>query len=110
MAQRSGRYFSSVGFDDEVQAVNAAFTARDREGAVQAISDRLLDDVLVVGTSGDEVADQLRPYVAAGADDVMIQPVPDFRGGDYLRTIEEVARALRLSGDRRGGDQTRSPH
>ena len=90
-----GRYFSSVGFDDEVQAVNAAFAARDRDGAVDAVSERLLDDVLVVGTSGDEVADQLRAYVAAGADDIMIQPVPDFRGGDYLRTIEEVARALR---------------
>lgn len=90
-----GRYFSSVGFDDEVRAVNEAFTARDREGAVSAVSDRLLDDVLVVGTSGHEVADKLREYVAAGADDVMIQPVPDARGGDYQRTIEEVAEALR---------------
>ncbi|QTI69941.1 LLM class flavin-dependent oxidoreductase [Gordonia polyisoprenivorans] len=89
-----GRYFSSVGFDDEVQAVNAAFTARDRAGAVQAVSDRLLDDVLIAGTSGDEVADRLRAYVAAGADDVMIQPVPDYRGGNYQRTIEDVARAL----------------
>jgi probable F420-dependent oxidoreductase len=90
-----GRYFSSVGFDDEVQEVQAAFARRDREAAVAGISDRLLDDVLVVGSSADEVRDRLTAYLDAGADELMVQPVPTYRGGDPALTIDAVADALR---------------
>jgi probable F420-dependent oxidoreductase len=89
------RYFSSVGFEQEVEQVGAAFSARDREGAVSAVSDRLLDEVLLVGTDPHEVGARLREYVDAGADDVMVQPVPTFRGGDPRATITGLADALR---------------
>jgi probable F420-dependent oxidoreductase len=89
------RYFRSVGFDEEADAVVAAFNARDREAAVRAVSDRLLDEVLVVGTSAEEIRDRLMEYVSAGADDIMVQPVPTARGGDPRLTIEAVAKAAR---------------
>lgn len=86
-----GRYFRSVGFGAEVDAVTAAFTARERDRAVAGVSDRLLDEVLVVGTSADEVTEQLAGYLAAGADDLMVQPVPAARAGDPRRTIAALA-------------------
>jgi alkanesulfonate monooxygenase SsuD/methylene tetrahydromethanopterin reductase-like flavin-dependent oxidoreductase (luciferase family) len=86
-----GRYFRSVGFGDEVDAVTTGFTARDRERAVAGVSDRLLDEVLVVGKSADEVTDRLTAYLAAGADDLMVQPVPEARGGDQRRTVAALA-------------------
>jgi probable F420-dependent oxidoreductase len=89
------RYFSSVGFDDEVTAVNDAFSCGDREGTAAAVSDRLLDDVLVVGRGSEEVRDRLQAYLDAGADDLMVQPVPPARGGDPARTVTAVADALR---------------
>jgi probable F420-dependent oxidoreductase len=86
-----GRYFASVGFATEVAEVNAAFARGDRVGTARAVSDRLLDDVLVVGASAGEVAETLRAYLEAGADDLVVQPVPVHRHGDPLRTIEAVA-------------------
>nr|WP_241728976.1 LLM class F420-dependent oxidoreductase [Nocardioides zeae] len=90
-----GRYFASVGFEKEVEEVNAAFEARQREAAVAAVSDALLDEVLVVGRDAAEVRDALRAYAEAGADDVMVQPVPTYRGGNPEATIRAVAEAMR---------------
>lgn len=86
-----GRYFAAAGFADDVEAVNEAFARGDREGTARAVSDRLLEDVLVVGDSAASIADRLRAYLDSGADDLMIQPVPVHRGGDPARTIDAVA-------------------
>jgi probable F420-dependent oxidoreductase len=90
-----GRYFSAVGFSAEVSAVCAAFAARDRAGAVAAVSDRLLDEMLIVGRDAADIAAPLRAYFESGADHLLIQPVPDHRHGDPARTIDAVAQALR---------------
>lgn len=89
-----GRYFASAGFEDEVRRVTAAFQARDRAGAVDAVSDRLLDEVLVLGRDASDIEAPLRAYLAEGADEIIVQPVPAGRGGDPERTIRAVARAL----------------
>jgi probable F420-dependent oxidoreductase len=89
-----GKYFASVGFAEEVAAARAGFEARDREKAVAAVSDALLDEVLICGRRPEDVAVRLREYFAAGADHVMVQPVPFERGGDPERTIQAVAAAL----------------
>lgn len=89
-----GRYFSSVGFEDEVTRVTAAFQARDRAGAVQAVTDRVVDEVLVLGRDASEIEVKLRAYLTEGADEIIIQPVPTSRGGDPERTIRAVAEAL----------------
>jgi probable F420-dependent oxidoreductase len=89
------RIFESIGFGDEVAAVNAAFSARDRKGAVAAVSDRLLDDVLVLGRNAAEIREQLHEYLDEGADEVLVQPVPVSLGGNPALTIQAVAEALR---------------
>ena len=90
-----GRYFRSVGFGEEVDAATRAFQARERERAVAAVSDRLIDEVLIVGASEAEIKPRLEEYITAGADDLLIQPVPAYRGGDPRSTIEAVAAAMR---------------
>src|SRR5689334_15763836 len=65
------RVFESVGFGKEVEEVNAAFAARDRAAAVRAVSDELLDDVLVIGRNASEIHDGLREYFDEGADEVL---------------------------------------
>ena len=82
-------YFRSVGFGDEVDAVNAAFAGGDRSGTAAGVSDYMLDELLIAG-SADAVRDRLREYVAAGADDVLVQAVPPQRGGDPIATIQAL--------------------
>lgn len=88
------KYFRSVGFESEVEEVGAAFSARDRQGAVAAVSDRLLDEILIAGTTAEEIADRVRAYHTAGAQDVVVQPVTAARGGNPRRTIAAVAQAM----------------
>ena len=90
-----GTYFTSVGFGDEVAAVRAGFEVRDRDRAVAGVSDRMLDEFLICGRTAEDIADPLRAYFEAGADHVMVQPVPRERNGDPGATIEAVAKALR---------------
>lgn len=82
-------YFSSVGFEREVQGVRAAFDAGDRAASRAAISDDLLDEVLVAGPA-DEVVERIRGFGLAGADDTMVQPVGRQRGGDPEATIRAI--------------------
>ena len=82
-------YFRSVGFDAEVEAVKAAFEVGDREASRAAISNDLLDEILIAGPAG-EVVERLREFAVAGADDVMVQPVGAGRGGDPIATIRAL--------------------
>ena len=56
------RFFADCGFAPEVEAVNAAWQAGDRAGAVKAISDRVLDGLGAVGP-----AERCRAQIAAFA-------------------------------------------
>lgn len=60
------------GYEAEVRASRAAFAKKDREGALAAISERMLRDIQVIGPL-EEVRDQLRERSALGAELQMIQ-------------------------------------
>lgn len=49
------------GFEEEADAIRAAFAARDRDGMLRAISDRMLREMAVYG-SPSQVVDQLERY------------------------------------------------
>jgi probable F420-dependent oxidoreductase len=85
------RSFIELGYAEDVQAVTAAFAAGDRRGSAAAISDAMLDELLVVGDA-EAVRSAVARYRAAGADDVMVQPVAVDRGGDPVATIAAVGR------------------
>ncbi len=67
--------FERAGFADEVAAVRERHGARDRDGAVAAVSERMVDAIDVVGDA-DHVAAAVRAYVDAGVEVPVIMPLP----------------------------------
>ena len=69
------RFFAECGYAEEAQAVNAAWKAGDRAGAVKAISGRFLDGLGAVGPAG-ACREQLAAFAAAGATPVVFPFTP----------------------------------
>ncbi len=81
-------FFRSAGYPDEVAAINAAWSAGDRSGAVKGVSDRCLDGLGVVGPA-EFCRDRVQQYVEAGVRQPVIVPFapePDPRPS-ILRTV-----------------------
>lgn len=69
------RAFERAGFADEVAALRAARAAGDREGAVAAISDRMVDAIDICGDA-TTVAAAVQEYRDAGVEVPVIMPLP----------------------------------
>jgi probable F420-dependent oxidoreductase len=69
------RNFARAGFGDEVDEIRARFAAGDREGAVAAVSDRMVDAIDVMGDA-DTVHATMRAYADAGVDVPVLMPLP----------------------------------
>ena len=65
--------FARAGFEDEMQALAQGLEANDMEAAERAITDELLDDVLVLGPAS-RCREQLERFRAAGVDVVLFAP------------------------------------
>jgi alkanesulfonate monooxygenase SsuD/methylene tetrahydromethanopterin reductase-like flavin-dependent oxidoreductase (luciferase family) len=70
-----GRYFARHGFEVEVDAVKRAFADGDRRRCAAAVSDRMLDELLNIGSEA-QIREKAEAYWAAGVDDLMVQVVP----------------------------------
>lgn len=84
------RYYRSIGYEEEAEAVADAARRRDREGVVAGMSDRLVDDCFVLGDR-DAVAAKVRAYVDNGvtvASIAVLNPDPESAVGT-LRAIAE---------------------
>lgn len=79
--------FTRAGFGDAVAEVRARHAAGDREGALAAVSDELVDAIDVVGDA-DLVAATARAYVAAGVDDPVLMPLP--WGADRKQVVADT--------------------
>jgi len=82
------RFFGDCGYAEEVAAVNAAWAAGDRAGAVKAISPRVLDGLGAVGPA-DHCRAQLDAFARAGVTPVVLpfaSPGPGARDS-MLRTF-----------------------
>ena len=82
------RFFSECGYAKEVEAVNGAWKAGDRAGAVKGISERFLDGLGAVG-SADTCRAQLGAFASAGVTPVVYPfapPGPAARAS-LLRTL-----------------------
>lgn len=86
------RNFAAAGFAEEVEAVRERHAARDREGALAAISDRMIDAIDIVGDAA-HVRASVQAYVDAGVDVPVIMPLPwgEDRLGTVRATMEAVA-------------------
>ena len=84
------RAFERAGFGEEVAGVRAAHAAKDREGAVAAISDRMVDAIDICGDAAT-VGAAVDEYRAAGVDVPVIMPMP--WGEDRRATVDATLRA-----------------
>jgi probable F420-dependent oxidoreductase len=69
------RNFERAGFADEVAEIRGRFAEGDRAGAVDAVSDRMVDAIDVMGDA-DTVHETMRAYADAGVDVPVLMPLP----------------------------------
>lgn len=69
------RAFERAGFADEVAGVRAAHAARDRDAAVAAISDRMVDAINICGDA-ETVRNAMGSYRDAGVDVPVVMALP----------------------------------
>jgi probable F420-dependent oxidoreductase len=84
------RSFERAGFGEEVAAVRAAHGAGDREGALAAVSDAMVDAIDVMGDA-DRVGAAVREYVDAGVEVPVVMPLP--WGPDRMAVVDATLRA-----------------
>ncbi|HEX7131105.1 MAG TPA: LLM class F420-dependent oxidoreductase [Iamia sp.] len=82
--------FTKAGFGDSVTEVRERHAAGDREGALAAVSEEMVDAIDVVGHA-DLVRDTFRAYVAAGVDHPVLMPLP--WGPDRRQVVDDTMRA-----------------
>jgi probable F420-dependent oxidoreductase len=82
--------FERAGFADEVAEIGERHAAGDREGALAAVSDRMVDAIDVMGDA-DTVHATMQAYVDAGADVPVLMPLP--WGADRRASAAATVRA-----------------
>ncbi|HYD10448.1 MAG TPA: hypothetical protein VEA78_10125, partial [Acidimicrobiales bacterium] len=82
--------FTLAGYGDSVSAVREAQAAGDRDGAVAAISDAMVDDIDIMGDH-DAIATAVWAYVDAGVESPIVMPLP--WGKDRMAVVDATMRA-----------------
>jgi probable F420-dependent oxidoreductase len=83
--------FARAGYADDVSAFAERWSARDRDGALEAISDDWVDGIQIMGDA-DHVRAQVQAYVDKGVDVPIVFALP--WGEDHRATVSETLRAL----------------
>lgn len=86
------RFFRWLGYVEEMDALGAALSVGDRAGAAAALSDRMVDDLYVLGDAGT-VADRVAAYAEAGVTVPVIASL-GATPADADRTLTAVAAHL----------------
>ena len=82
--------FERAGFGDSVAEIRERHAARDRDGALAAVSDELVDAIDVMGDAA-HVRSTMVAYVEAGVDVPVLMPLP--WGPDRSAVIDATMRA-----------------
>lgn len=88
-----GRMFRQSDFGAEMDAIDERLAASDRTGAMQAISDDMLDEVCLVGDTA-RITKRLQALESLGLQHALIAPRaldPKTTRADLLRTVDAVA-------------------
>ena len=75
MADGYAKMFRQAGFPDEIDELRARQSEKDRDGALAAISERMIQAIDFIG-SEDEVTDFVKTYVDAGVEHPILMPMP----------------------------------
>jgi 5,10-methylenetetrahydromethanopterin reductase len=84
------RSFERAGFAEEIATLREAHAAGDRDAAVAAVSDRMVDAIDVIGDE-DTVQATMQAYADAGVDVPVLMPMP--WGKDRRASAEQAVRA-----------------
>ncbi len=84
--------FERAGYGEEVAALNEAHSRRDRQGALEAVSDRMVAEIDICGDAA-HVGAAVQSYRDAGVDHPVLMPLP--WGSDRIATIEATLDAAR---------------
>ncbi|HEY1739345.1 MAG TPA: LLM class flavin-dependent oxidoreductase [Acidimicrobiia bacterium] len=82
--------FRRAGFGDDIDALRAARAAKDRDGAVAAIGDGMVDAIQIMG-SADHVGAAVAEYVTKGVEVPIVFPCP--WGEDRRATVHATMEA-----------------
>jgi probable F420-dependent oxidoreductase len=85
------RFYRWQGYEEEAEAILQASEARDKQAMADAFSERLVDDLFLIG-SAQEVTARIREYVDAGVTVPVIAPMTADVDGARA-TLEAVADA-----------------
>jgi len=75
MADGYARMFRAAGFENEIDELRARQAERDRDGALAAISERMIQAINFIG-SESEVTEFVHAYVDAGVEHPVLMPMP----------------------------------
>jgi len=84
--------FTLAGYGDAVATVRERHQARDREGALAAISDEMVDGIDIMGDAA-HVAARVQAYVDAGVEVPVVFPLP--WGSDRRSIVDATLRAAK---------------
>ena len=89
MADGYAKMFKEAGFGDEVAELREKQKRQDREGALAAISERMIQAIDFIGTKA-EVSNFINSYIEAGVEHPILMPMPwgDNRDKVALETME----------------------
>lgn len=75
MADGYANMFRRAGFETEVGELRSRFADRDRDGAVQSISEKMIQAIDFIGSEA-EVTDFVRQNIVAGIEHPVLMPMP----------------------------------
>jgi alkanesulfonate monooxygenase SsuD/methylene tetrahydromethanopterin reductase-like flavin-dependent oxidoreductase (luciferase family) len=84
--------FEKAGYGESVKAVREAHANKDRDGAVAAISDEMVDGIDIMGDP-DHIAASLKAYVDAGVESPVVMPLP--WGKDRMGVVQATLEAAK---------------
>ena len=84
-------YWKAAGWVDEMEAVERALAAGDRDGVARALSERWLEDTTLFGPAA-KVRDELAAWRAAGVRQPIL--VPSSTSGGQMKAFEELLAAF----------------
>ena len=90
MADGYANMFRAAGFADEVDDLRAHQAKRDRDGAVAAVSERMIQAIDFIGSS-EEVTGFVKGYIGAGVEHPVLMPMP--WGEDRWAVTQETMQA-----------------
>lgn len=95
MADGYANMFRAAGFSNEVDEIRSRQVARDRDGALAAVSERMIQAIDFIGDP-QEVTQFVHSYIDAGVEKPILMPMPwgDDRLAVTTQTMQAAAKAL----------------